>query len=116
MWAALREIARREACRVHDICSLIHLRKKPHTSLTAGIRVFLMLYYRAAATEAGHAKAGHGDFDSMLQRARITRASLGGGGMSPSVPSGPDCVAGRIAGTTAFRDAQGATQPLDYPL
>jgi predicted DNA-binding ribbon-helix-helix protein len=88
MWNALREITRREECRINDICSLIHLRKKPHTSLTAAIRVFLMLYYRAAATEEGHAKAGHGDFDSMLHRARVTRALLEGSGMSPSVPSG----------------------------
>lgn len=53
MWSALREIAKREDCKIHDICSLIHLRKNPDTSLTAAIRVFLMLYYRAAATEEG---------------------------------------------------------------
>lgn len=71
MWSALREIARREDCKIHDICSLIHLRKKQDTSLTAAIRVFLMLYYRAAATEEGHRRAGHGDFDHMIQRARM---------------------------------------------
>lgn len=56
---------------MHDICSLIHMRKRPQTSLTAAIRVFLMLYYKAAATEEGHRRAGHGDFDNMRQRARI---------------------------------------------
>ena len=71
MWSALREIARREDCKIHDICSLIHLRKNPDTSLTAAIRVFLMLYYRAAATEEGHRRAGHGNFDQMIQRARM---------------------------------------------
>ncbi len=71
MWSALREIARREDCKIHDICSLIHLRKNQDTSLTAAIRVFLMLYYRAAATEEGHRRAGHGDFDHMIQRARM---------------------------------------------
>lgn len=71
MWSALREIARREDCKIHDICSLIHLRKNQDTSLTAAIRVFLMLYYRAAATEEGHHRAGHGDFDHMIQRARM---------------------------------------------
>lgn len=71
MWSALREIARREDCKIHDICSLIHLRKNQDTSLTAAIRVFLMLYYRAAATEEGHQRAGHGDFDHMIQRARM---------------------------------------------
>jgi predicted DNA-binding ribbon-helix-helix protein len=71
MWKALQEIARRERCRIHDICSLVSLRKKPDTSLTAAIRVFLMLYYKAASTEAGHEKAGHGNFGKMIHRARI---------------------------------------------
>ncbi len=60
MWAAL-----------NDICSLVCIRKRDETSLTAAIRVFLMLYYRSASTEQGHAKAGHGSFDDMKLRARI---------------------------------------------
>src|SRR5438045_272156 len=76
MWNALREIARREQCRVHDICSLIQLRKNPETTLTAAVRVFLMLYYKAAATEDGHVRAGHGRFSNMMQRARTTAAAV----------------------------------------
>lgn len=76
MWTALRDIARRERCKVHDLCSLIHKRKNPRTSLTAAIRVFLMLYYRAASTEEGHARAGHGNFNSMVNRARLTLEQL----------------------------------------
>lgn len=76
MWAALRDIARREKCRIHDICSLIQIRKNPRTSLTAAIRVFLMLYYRAASTEDGHRRAAHGDFTIMLRRARLTPERL----------------------------------------
>lgn len=97
MWSALREIAKREDCKIHDICSLIHLRKNPDTSLTAAIRVFLMLYYRAAATEEGHHRAGHGNFDQMMQRARVP-AELGAWkkfnqrsvntNMSPALPPG----------------------------
>ena len=68
-WGALHEIARREKCRIHDICSLIQVHKEVNTSLTAGIRVFLMLYYRAAATDEGHARAGHGNFMKMRERA-----------------------------------------------
>lgn len=78
MWNALKDISRREQCRIHDLCSLIHLRKNPDTSLTAAIRVFLMLYYRAAATEEGHARAGHGSFDHMMSRARMTAEMLRG--------------------------------------
>lgn len=72
MWNALKDIARRETCSTHDICSLIHLRKNPRTSLTAAIRVFLMLYYRAAATEQGHLQADHGNFERMKKRAKVS--------------------------------------------
>ncbi len=76
MWDALREISQREGCRTHDICSLVALRKRKTTSLTAAIRVFLMLYYRVAATEEGHKRAGHGCFNKMLQRARVQESVL----------------------------------------
>ncbi|MBX2834079.1 MAG: ribbon-helix-helix domain-containing protein [Micavibrio sp.] len=71
MWSALNEIADRELCSIHEICTLIYLRKKENTSLTAAIRVFIMLYFRAATTESGHAKAGHGNINHMRNRARI---------------------------------------------
>jgi predicted DNA-binding ribbon-helix-helix protein len=71
MWSALREISRREKCTIHDLCTLISVRKSPATSLTAAIRVFLMLYFRAAANEEGHVRAGHGNFDFMRQRAKV---------------------------------------------
>lgn len=76
MWTALRDIATREKCRIHDICSLIHLRKNQRTSLTAAIRVFLMLYYRASSTEEGHSRVGHGNFSTMMARARVTRQDM----------------------------------------
>ena len=60
MWAAIKEIAKREKCTIHRICSVVNDRKNKKSSLTAAIRVFIMAYYRAAATEEGHAKAGHG--------------------------------------------------------
>ncbi len=71
MWVSLKEIAKRERCTIHDICSLISLRKNENTSLTAAIRVFLMLYFRASSTEEGHISAGHGSFETMKQRAKI---------------------------------------------
>lgn len=71
MWMGLKEIAERENCSVHDICSLVSLRKREKTSLTAAIRVFLMLYFRAAATSAGHERAGHGAFENMVRRAKL---------------------------------------------
>lgn len=80
MWVAMREISRREKCSIHELCTLIWVRKGPCTSLTAAIRVFLMLYFRAAANEEGHIRAGHGNFNNMKQRARLPDhvfASLG---------------------------------------
>lgn len=73
MWRALKDISGRECCTIHDLCSLIALRKNARTSLTAAIRVFLMLYYRAASTEDGHKRVGHGSFDNMKMRAGIPR-------------------------------------------
>jgi predicted DNA-binding ribbon-helix-helix protein len=72
MWMAIRDIALREQCSVHDICTLVDFRKKLNTSLTAAIRVFIMLYYKAASTEEGHNRVGHGSFELMKGRARIS--------------------------------------------
>lgn len=71
MWTGLNEIADREGCSIHDVCSLSSMRKNENTSLTAAIRVFIMLYFRAATNEEGHKRAGHGSFRNMLKRARI---------------------------------------------
>jgi len=60
MWMALKEIARKENCTIHALCSVVSQRKKPDTSLTAAIRVFIMAYFQAAATDDGHKNAGHG--------------------------------------------------------
>ncbi len=76
MWNALRDIAKREKCSIHDICSLISMRKNEKTSLTAAIRVFLMLYFRAATTEDGHMRAGHGNFEFMRERAKVPNPSV----------------------------------------
>lgn len=59
MWVAVNELCQREGMTVHELCSLID-RFRGDNSLTAALRVFLVVYYRVAATEAGHATAGHG--------------------------------------------------------
>lgn len=60
MWMALKDIARNEKCTIHELCTAVSQRKKPDTSLTAAIRVFIMAYFQAAATSDGHKNAGHG--------------------------------------------------------
>lgn len=76
MWDALTEIARREGRTVHDICSKAD-RSRPQSALTAGLRVFILSYFREAATPEGHAIAGHGDPRSWV-RVQKSRAAMGG--------------------------------------
>lgn len=59
MWRSLQEICKRERCTVHDIATMVAA-ERTNGSLTAALRVFVMAYYRAAATEDGHNTAGHG--------------------------------------------------------
>jgi len=59
MWEGLEEICRREHRTLHEICSVIE-GQRGQLSLTAAVRVFILTYFRAAATEAGHRAAGHG--------------------------------------------------------
>lgn len=58
MWQALREIGAREGKTMHALVTEIE-RRRAQSSLTAAIRVFLLDYFRAAATEEGHRRAGH---------------------------------------------------------
>ena len=58
MWQALREISAREGKTMHALVTEIE-RGRAQSSLTAAIRVFLLDYFRAAATEEGHRRAGH---------------------------------------------------------
>ncbi len=60
MWHALREICQRERASMHRICTVIADNKPANGSLTAAIRVFVMVYFRSASTEDGHNRAGHG--------------------------------------------------------
>jgi predicted DNA-binding ribbon-helix-helix protein len=60
MWDALNEICRRECASAADICTRVAAAKSPALTLTAALRVFIARYFRDAATEEGHARAGHG--------------------------------------------------------
>jgi len=59
MWDALEEVCRREEMSQHELCAMVDERRRT-SSLTAAIRVFIVNYFRAAATEEGHASIGHG--------------------------------------------------------
>ncbi len=59
LWDAFQEICWREGRTIHELCSMVD-RRRQGSSLTAALRVFIMLYFRAAATEEGHTEVGHG--------------------------------------------------------
>lgn len=69
MWSSLNEISRLERCTIHQICSLVFMRKHAGSTLTSAVRVFLMLYYRAATTTEGHKNAGHGQLRAKYEAA-----------------------------------------------
>jgi len=66
MWGALQEIARRERCGMNDICEHVNGSRLGGLSLTAAVRLFAIGYFREAATEDGHVRAGHGSGSSIL--------------------------------------------------
>ena len=109
MWLAIKEISLRERCSVHDLCTLVQDNKKENSSLTAAIRVFLMLYYRSATTEEGHIRAGHGDFKAMRERA-LQRHDKGLDLEKKNVPIYEDYEVPRRSASqayvTRFRDVQ----------
>jgi predicted DNA-binding ribbon-helix-helix protein len=59
-WRALEEICTREGKNFHEVCTMIEERRSV-SNRTSAVRSFIIDYYRVAATETGHAKAGHGN-------------------------------------------------------
>jgi predicted DNA-binding ribbon-helix-helix protein len=59
MWDALQQICRREDKSLNELVTDID-RQRIESSLTAAIRVYLLRYFCAAATDEGHRLAGHG--------------------------------------------------------
>src|SRR3546814_16375086 len=56
MWDALHEICAREGRSVHEICTEID-GQRSQSGLTAGVRVYILRYFREAATEEGPLRA-----------------------------------------------------------
>lgn len=69
MWDALQEICSREGRSIHDVCTEID-RQRRQSGLTAGVRVFILNYFREAATEEGHSRAAQRRAQGTLASAR----------------------------------------------
>jgi predicted DNA-binding ribbon-helix-helix protein len=59
-WSVIKEVARREGITPNQLYARIWRVKPKKLNFTVAVRQYLMLYFRAAATEEGHAEAGHG--------------------------------------------------------
>jgi predicted DNA-binding ribbon-helix-helix protein/CheY-like chemotaxis protein len=75
MWEGLKEVAEREGCSVNALASRIYSQKKSDDNFSSAIRVFLMLYYRDAATESGPCK-GWARRNPVTSQAKREKAAL----------------------------------------
>lgn len=62
LWDALAEICRRERTSPSELCRRIE-KLGLKGGRTSAMRVYVLQYFRAAATEEGHIAAGHGMAD-----------------------------------------------------
>ena len=59
-WMALQEIKERESASLEEICNTAKAWSPCKTSLASALRLFILDYFMAAATDEGHALARHG--------------------------------------------------------
>jgi len=59
VWEALREICLREGIELRQLIRTVEEKSGPG-GRTSAVRIYVLQYFRAAASEDGHAKAGHG--------------------------------------------------------
>ncbi len=63
-WEALYEVCKIEKISKNHLIELIESKKSNKLGLTYSTRLFLMSYFREAASEEGHKKVGHGLLDN----------------------------------------------------
>lgn len=65
VWSALEEVCSREGLSVHELCTRIETRRTG-SSRTAAVRAFVLGYFREAASDTGHVRAGHGAMSNAI--------------------------------------------------
>jgi predicted DNA-binding ribbon-helix-helix protein len=71
-WDALDEIVEREGSSLSALCERIRGRRAA-ANLTAAVRLFVLRYFRSAATENGHRGVGHGRSSARSPRNGVVR-------------------------------------------
>ena len=72
MWDALEEICRRQNKTPHELCTTVN-ETRVESSLTAAVRVYIMTYFRAAATKQRHAQMSRRKLSKALARSGSAR-------------------------------------------
>ena len=110
---ALREISRREQILLNDLCTLIFERNKGNDfTFTAAIRIFLLSYYKKAATEEGHQAAGHGLSRPLTGTPFEEPASLKAKPSRPRAARGRPPQSAKTASGLPLRPGEPGTQDL----
>ena len=60
LWDSLQEICRREQIGIGELVRRIEQAAGDVAGRTSAVRVYVVTYFREAATEEGHRRAGHG--------------------------------------------------------
>jgi predicted DNA-binding ribbon-helix-helix protein len=81
-WDALDEIVEREGSSLSALCEKIRGRRTA-ANLTAAVRLFVLRYFRSAATENGHRGVGHGRWSARGPRDSVLRAGRPTSSYSP---------------------------------
>jgi predicted DNA-binding ribbon-helix-helix protein len=63
IWDALNEIVKRKNLTIRELVSRIEAKRRSG-GRTSAVRVFVLNYFREAATDEGHHRAGHGGLRS----------------------------------------------------
>ncbi len=74
VWDALEEIRQREQVSLGELVRTVEARGH-EGGRTSAVRVFVVDYFRAAATDAGHGAAGHGALPARQRRPAQTAVS-----------------------------------------
>lgn len=76
-WEALYEVCRIEKISKNRLIEMIEAGKSDVLGLTYSTRLFLVAYFREAASEDGHKKAGHGQHENYISIKNVLKQIQG---------------------------------------